>query len=168
MKPIPNFDDYFADELGSIFSTLPLRNSRKPPTEPRLLKPSKDGDGYLYVGLMKNGKRFIRKVHRLILETFVGECPDGMETCHNDGTRTNNRLENLRWDTRKNNHADKIKHGTWQGGERCWKSKLNELQVRVIRRCAELGMLQREIAEVFHGSRRNISLIIRRERWAYL
>ena len=42
-----------------------------------------------------------RLVHRLVLETFVGAAPAGMEGCHNDGNRFNKRLENLRWDTPK-------------------------------------------------------------------
>lgn len=49
-------------------------------------------------------------VHRLILEAFKGPCPEGLECCHNDGDAGNNRLENLRWDTRESNLADKARH----------------------------------------------------------
>lgn len=38
-------------------------------------------------------------VHRLVLETFVGECPEGFECDHIDRNRSNNMLENLRWIT---------------------------------------------------------------------
>ena len=38
------------------------------------------------------------KVHRLVLETFIGYRPDGLECCHWDDVKTNNRLDNLRWD----------------------------------------------------------------------
>lgn len=47
-----------------------------------------------------------------MLTAFVGPCPDGMEGCHNDGDPHNNRLDNLRWDTRANNARDAIRHGT--------------------------------------------------------
>ena len=50
-------------------------------------------------------------IHRLVLEAFVGPCPEGMETCHNNGVRTDNRLENLRWDTSSANNDDIVKHG---------------------------------------------------------
>lgn len=63
----------------------------------------------LYSG--KDERRF-RYVHRLVLEAFVGPCPDGMEACHNDGNPLNNCLSNLRWDTHKNNQADRWRHGT--------------------------------------------------------
>lgn len=51
------------------------------------------------------------RVHRLVLEAFVGPCPPGMECCHNNGDPSDNRVENLRWDTKKSNAADKRKHG---------------------------------------------------------
>lgn len=68
--------------------------------------------GYLSVGLFREGHSSTKYIHRLVLEAFVGPCPKGMECCHNDGDRTNPRLDNLRWDTRSGNQADRIRHGT--------------------------------------------------------
>lgn len=68
-------------------------------------------NGYLYVSV-GNTRRL---VHRLVLEAFVGPCPEGMECCHNDSNRTNNRVENLRWGTRFDNCQDIREAGThWQ------------------------------------------------------
>lgn len=53
-----------------------------------------------------------KQIHPLVLLAFVGPRPDGMDCCHNDGDPTNNRLDNLRWDTRSGNEADKRIHGT--------------------------------------------------------
>lgn len=47
----------------------------------------------------------------LVLEAFVGLCPEGMECCHQDDDRSNNRLENLRWDTHANNVKDGYRNG---------------------------------------------------------
>lgn len=47
----------------------------------------------------------------LIAETFLGPCPEGMECCHNDDNRANNRLDNLRWDTHQNNVKDGYRNG---------------------------------------------------------
>lgn len=45
-------------------------------------------------------------VHTLVLLAFVGPRPDGMECCHWNGDPTDNRLQNLRWDTSSNNKKD--------------------------------------------------------------
>lgn len=46
------------------------------------------------------------------MEAFVGPCPEGMEVCHNNGDCTDNRLENLRYDTKSANMLDRVRHGT--------------------------------------------------------
>ena len=77
----------------------------------RVLSQSAMRNGYLKVGL-PGGNAL---VHRLVLTAFVGPCPSGMEGCHNDGDRSNNRLDNLRWDSRKENNLDAVVHRTnWQ------------------------------------------------------
>lgn len=68
--------------------------------------------GYKRVHLAKNGRRVSKAVHAVVLEAFVGPRPDGMLACHNDGDPSNNRLENLRWDTPENNARDTVVHGT--------------------------------------------------------
>lgn len=80
----------------------------------RLMKSATDRRGYPSVMLFDTKfKRF--SVHCLVLAAFVGPRPIGMEGCHNNGVRTDNRVGNLRWDTRRNNHLDKQRHGTHKG-----------------------------------------------------
>lgn len=108
---------YEASTHGRVRSYLLLgphvgRPATIKPT-PKLLKGSVSPAGYarvlLYLG---GGKR--RSVNRsvLVLETFVGPRPPGAHACHNDGDRSNNRLDNLRWDTQSGNFKDKMRHGT--------------------------------------------------------
>lgn len=97
--------------------------------------------GYDVVNLTIKGKRKQALVHRLVLESFVGLSNGDFECCHNNGNRKDNRLENLRWDTRKNNHADKIAHGTAQVGERNGFSKLTEKQAKYIKRSDEASLV---------------------------
>lgn len=66
---------------------------------------------YAYVMLCVDDQRKLARVHTLVLEAFVSPRPDGLEACHGDGDPLNNRLSNLRWDTRSANEFDKIKHG---------------------------------------------------------
>lgn len=74
--------------------------------------PRPDPQGYLHVTIFYGRVRRNTSVHRLVLETFVGPCPEGMEACHApDYEPANNRLCNLRWDTPKANSADKKLYG---------------------------------------------------------
>lgn len=65
-------------------------------------------NGYLQVWL----RGVHRTMHSLVMEAFVGPRPEGMQVCHNDGNRENNRLSNLRYDTPSANAADRYLHGT--------------------------------------------------------
>jgi hypothetical protein len=104
----------------------------------------------------------------MILESFMGLCPEGMEACHNDGNRTNNRLLNLRWDTPKGNCADRKKHGTNPAGERNPKAKLTEFDVLEIVELIELGYTKASISRVFRVSESAILSIAKGINWAYI
>lgn len=80
-----------------------------------------------------------RQVHQLVLEAFVGLCPDGMECRHLNGVRDDNRLENLCWGTRKENQNDKIVHGNSLKGERNPYAKLSNEDVVEIKKALLLG-----------------------------
>lgn len=68
--------------------------------------------GYRSVTLYIDGRGHNRNPHRLVLEAFVGPRPIGMQACHRDGDPTNNRLDNLRWDSVSENNRDQVRHGT--------------------------------------------------------
>ena len=136
--------------------------------EPLLIKPYTNKRGYCQVSIMKGGKRYYTRVHRLVLEAFIGSCPDKMEACHNNGVRNDNRLINLRWDTRKNNHADKKSHGTWQGGENNGSSRLKESDVNEIRRLQSLNTSPKEISHKFNITEATVSHILLRKTWKHL
>lgn len=86
----------------------------------RILRPDLVRKKYHQVTLCNNTSRTARRIHCLVLEAFVGPCPDGLECCHNNGVSTDNRLENLRWDTRLSNAADQLRHGTQRNAFRMY------------------------------------------------
>lgn len=153
-----NIEDF--DGLYQVSSYGNIKNSRTGAYKALTL----DKEGRVYCGLWKNGKQKIVKPHRLVLKAFVGECPEGMEGCHNDGNPQNNHISNLRWDTPKNNHADKIRHGTTNRGERCGTAKLTLEQVRAIRLDTRF---QRIIAEEYGVKQNAISRIKNGHRWQH-
>ncbi len=78
----------------------------------RILKAGAGEAGHLHVGLWRDNKMSNQLVHRLVATAFIGPPEQGMKACHNDGHPSNNRVENLRWDTQKGNLADRKIHGT--------------------------------------------------------
>lgn len=75
-------------------------------------RPSTRDKGHLQVALYRNGIRKPEKVHRLVLEAFVGPAPESLVACHANGNPADNRLSNLRWDSRSANNLDSVAHGT--------------------------------------------------------
>ncbi len=145
----------------------------------QILKPSINGRGYYNIDLCKNNNRKTFLVHRLILETFVGPCPEGMECRHLDGNPKNNKLENLKWGTPKENYNDRKLHGTdrygfkigykYNIGSKCVTSKLNEKQVRIIKYLLMTKILTpKEITKIFDISKYIISLIKRNKSWKHV
>lgn len=76
------------------------------------LRPTVKESGHLYVSLWREGEMKKAKVHRMVLEAFVGPCPEGMEACHWNDVPADNRLSNLRWATATDNKLDAVRNGT--------------------------------------------------------
>jgi hypothetical protein len=112
-RPVPAAPGYEASDQGRIRSVDRVyvdAMGRHQHRKGVVLRESAVGEeGRPYVSL---GRGRHRLVYRLVLEAFVGPCPDGMEACHGDGNHRNNRLDNLRWDTRGANMLDAVRHGT--------------------------------------------------------
>lgn len=167
MKEIPNFPGYFISKDGKIWSD-PKKHNHK---EGKFLKPGKINNGYLIVSLCKNRKKYNRLVHRLVLETFVGLCPKGMETRHLNGNPADNRLENLQWGTYSDNVKDAIKHGTRvdNSGEKCYRAKLTERDVRMIVYMWRTGLFkQKEIADIYSVNYSSICSIVNKRTWKFI
>lgn len=135
----------------------------------RILKGVDRRDGYLSITL-KDGDHLERwLIHRLVLTTFVGPCPDGMEALHGpDRNRQNNKLCNLRWGTRADNEYDKIAHGISNRGERQWNSKLTSGDISEMFGMQKAGHSQTTIARYFRIHPSHVSKTFSGQRWAHL
>lgn len=143
MKPIPSFPDYFVTIDGRVWSA---KSSKW------LKIHLNESTGYLEVGLMQKGCQHPMAIHCLLLETFTGPCPPGMQCRHLDGNKLNNDLDNLCWGTRSENYADSVVHDRHVQGERNGCSKLTNSQAAEIRRLLATGVTGRELARRFHVS----------------
>ena len=113
-KTVVGYPYYEVSNLGRVRSIKRLAYTRAGwPTYPggHILKGYKRPYGYISINLCKpDGKYTGKLVHRLVLEAFIGPCPEGMQCCHYNDIKDDNRLENLRWDTHKANMKDAIRN----------------------------------------------------------
>lgn len=154
--------------VTSLARTTSPECGKKQTTKSRVISQQDNGHGYKTVRLYKENKQRIAYVHRLVLETFIGECPKGMEACHNNGYRWHNHLSNLRWDTKAGNHADKFAHGTIRNGEKARAAKLTAEKVIEIRNRIYGGAEQDFLARAFGVSQSSISDIATRKTWKHI
>lgn len=74
--------------------------------------------GYLQVVLMYDGKRYNKKVHRLVAEAFVDGHFLKAQINHIDGNKKNNNAANLEWCTSRHNVNHSVKLGLRKGKKR--------------------------------------------------
>lgn len=170
-KDIPGYEGkYQASNKGRIKSFI-FRESDKTITlykNPKILKGGMNNGGYLTMSLLRHGKTEQFLIHQLILMSFVGPCDAGMEVAHLNGCRTDNRLENLKYCTRSENHSHKEIHGTSQIGERNGFSKLKEDQVKEIILSDRSFQARLKLAKKFSVDITTIGLIQRGKRWTHV
>ena len=158
---IPGFPAYMAGSNGDIVSM----NKKT-----KVLKPDrrKEDGRARYTLRHESGKYVKRYGSYFVLLAFVGDRPDGMEACHQDGNCLNDSAGNLRWDTSTANKADMVRHNTRRHGEQIHTAKLTEDDVRAIRQRSLAGETSTSIASDYPVSVAMISLIVRKKSWQHV
>ena len=155
-KPVPEWEDrYEVSSMGRIRSAV----------TGKVLKPGPHPRGYKCARLYRNGKRTATSLHAVIARTFHGPCPKGMEVRHKDGSKTNNKPENLAYATHQDNMADMLAHGTIRRGEEVNFAVLSAQEVLAIRSDYRT---QKEIAFSYGVTHSNISAIKLRKSWRHV
>lgn len=132
----------------------------------RIKKQTLNRNGRPNVTLHKNGIPQTFFVSKLVLEAFVGPCPPGLECRHfPDPDPTNNNLKNLSWETRQQNEADKIIHGTSPQGEKHGRSILTKDKVLAIRADPRSAKI---LGTLYNVNRGHIYKIKTRKKWRHI
>lgn len=135
----------------------------------RVLRPQVDQKGYLGLFLCRDGtvRRF--KVAALTAEAFLGPRPDGMEINHRNGIKSDNRVENLEYVSKRENTEHAIRLGLWPMGTSHGMVKLTEKDVLEIRRRRAAGEKPMEIAKSFpQVHRHTVSRVASGRGWRHL
>lgn len=139
IRRIPGFLDHGAGSDGNIYRTTARGGGGMTPAwtseiEPKRMIPDKrPSDGRKRYTLRYCAGTYKRRYGSyFVLLAWSGPKPEGMEACHDDGDCTNDKPNNLRWDTPKNNKADMVRHGTQPRGEKHPKAKVTDAQATAI------------------------------------
>jgi len=125
---------------------------------------------YIHGTFRKNRRSYRIRLHKLVMESFIGKCPDGKEVNHKDGKKHNNNLKNLEYITRSENkkHAyrlglqPKVGVALYEIGENHPNSKLSQKEVDKIRKLWESRKFtQEQLGKRYGVSKSCISHIVK-------
>lgn len=160
-KDIKNYKGHYqASNLGRIRS---LKFGRS-----KIMKQSKDKDGYLILTLHKKGVPSSLRVHRLVLKAFVPNPKNKPQVNHLYGIKTDNNVSNLSWATMQENIDHAIKLGLQDNrGVKNGQAKLNRIAVLLIRQW-QSKLTPTELSQMFGVSKSTIHEIKSRRKWKHI
>lgn len=165
-KPISEYEGlYSINKDGRIYSYPKGQSNLKG----MFLNPfiNKNGAGYFCVTLTKNKIQKIKKVHRLLMETFVANPKNKNGINHKDGNKLNNKLKNLEWATDRENFHHAKKNGLRDPHNR-YACKISDKDVLKIRKLYKSGMVGIQIAKKFKVHKNIIYLILNNQTYKWV
>lgn len=148
--------EYLVSKDGLVWSTKTKR----------ILKAQINKPGYSFVSLRIGGETKAYSVHRLVVEAFAGEIPDGMVVDHINSKKTDNSFENLRVISKQSN--SRFSRGRMRG-DGINGFILNERQAAEIKWLSlNTKVAQREIATIYGVSPSVVCDIKNGHKWSHI
>jgi hypothetical protein len=162
-RPVKGEPDYEVSSTGRV-RCVAVRRYLKPGD---IVSSHVGNNGYVSVSL----NQWPRTVHRLVCAAFHGDAPPNRrEVAHNNGRKTDNRAENLRWASRVENCADVKIHGTENApkGQAHGRAVLTEEQAKDALRRVRSGETQKAVAQSLGVARTTVNAIACKRNWKHL
>lgn len=158
---------YEVSDLGRVRRIAPGQGTRT-----GIRRPQMTTTGYHSLMLSKGGKVSGVRVHRVVVEAFIGPIPAGLCVNHRDGDKLNNRLDNLEIATYlENSHHARDVLG-WRPvtryGEAVGTAKLTEENVRYIRSHQKAYGIATRLANELGVDQSVVGKIFSRRLWAHV
>lgn len=175
-KPIPGWEGLYEvcasrQEIRSVTRIIGHGRGRGFPRSQRgrVLTLTKMRNGYLAASLFREGKAKWYYLHTAVCEAAHGPKPNGeARVRHLNGDPLDNRPDNLRWGTQKENCQDTVRHGRSTRGQSNPQSVLTENDVHDIRRRCSRGGSQSKVGGDYNVCQGTISAIICGRSWQWL
>ena len=167
-KDIPSYEGlYQVSNLGRVKGLdriVKTKNGRTQYKKGTVLKNKMGTNGYHYVCLYKNNKQKTFMIHSLVALNFIGDRPYKNDICHINGNRLDNRVSNLKYDTRAENFND-----MYRQGKKNPKGKLSVEDVLEIRKMRkEENVPYKELAIIFGVSESTIGYVVTKRSYWYI
>ncbi len=163
MKDVVGFEAFYSvSALGEVFSK---RRNKK------LIPATCKTGGYSKVSLVgRDGKITYSYIHRIVCTAFLGLDETKTDVNHINGIKSDNRLENLEWCTRKQNiiHAHSTGLVPIRVGCNRPNTKLNPEIIRDIRKAKSEGMRLKDIQQKFEIGKTHAQDIIKGKIWGWV
>lgn len=116
-------------------------------------------DGYVIVGLHRDGVRAARYVHRVVAEAWLGPPPPGAQVRHLNHDPADNSPENLLYGSAKDNSLDSVRSGRFPRGDTHHCATLTTANINSIKDALAMGVARKVIAAHFRVSKQTISAL---------
>lgn len=134
----------------------------------KVLKPSTGGYGYLLFPRYQGKKYTGMFIHQAVAKAFIGDRPNEcFHVSHLDGNKLNNNVDNLVYETAKQNMERKKQHGTHNIGSKNSQSKLTEIQVIKMRELWDSKKASiKELCKMFDVAQMTVRRAVYRISWS--